>query len=43
MEIKPKKKTEFFFKLNTLLYTYRKICITYSNTVRVKTIHDKLN
>ena len=35
MEIKPKKKTQILI--------YRKIYITYSNTVRVKTIHDQLN
>ena len=35
MELKPKKKTQILI--------YRKIYIIYFNTVRVKTIHDKLN
>ena len=36
MEIKQKKK-------NTNTNIWKHIYITYSNTVRVKTIHDKLN
>ena len=40
MEIK--QKNPEFFKPNKQILIYRNIYITYSNTVRVKTIHNKL-